>query len=1035
MKQILTLACIALLSFKCLSQSSTISGGGSGTTWDRFVINDDGSTTDAGIRLQTRYGSSFRDWNIYNNNTDGKLHFTYYTCTHSTNHDAHEHLAGNYRMTLTSGGNLGIGTYSPSQKLHVVGHAKVTGTIYTNSHGNSSNWKTAYNWGNHASVGYYKSGSSPTFGNVNVTGSLTSDLRLKSGSYIDDDTSLGGNNDDWIRFNGYLEMRSNSDNYGIVLRNKDASDYFGITQVNGSSYLTDSNTSGNYFIRGNGRSTYMGGKLISPRYGISGTYSSNQVQGIWSIGESYGISTSSNNFGNQYGIVYAHTNAGTSGSKKPIANWGHQILFTDNGNRNAAISLSSGHGYFKGNLGVGTAAPNEKLEVNGGIRTSTGKINSGTEYLALMQGVRADDNTYEWTGFYSGDTRQGIILYDGSWSGANNLTDEFSITAENGNKLTLNTDGSDIALMPDGNGNVGIGTVSPGYQLSVAGSLSLAKTADETTDYIRLYHDGEANVSTEEGALHLRKGDDKYLVAEQFSDTEARISSEGKDLMFRARAIPLDPDPADPTDVMISASSGALIMNKGAEIKGAFQIENLDPGEDDDYVLSLNENGDPIKMRSVESLTPWVIRQVSDTLDVLSCSPHPDGEICTCEPGTHITIDDKDIIDIEGNLALGLQGYIDNDMEAGPDTGAGEFSDDYIKLQGAIEFGSSNANKGLVLRDYKAGTTNFLNLFHYEGISYFSNSTNGAIAADYFMKVGTESGEKNQVSFTDKVTFDNGFVTAAYTSPDKMTFALDTDNTVGDALFQVGRGTQDATDETNWFGLFSVDQNGLATFSSDIGDAGNPNKVTIDGASGNVNTNGSLEVGGASTVTGDHSVGGTSTVAGNQTVAGSSNITGNLAIGGTNESPQAQIEATTGNANFNGALQAGSMMTRLAGDTEAKAITVFNTTDDAEVFRVYNNGIVEAKEVLVSLDVWHDEVFEEDYRLMPVEELETYVNKNHHLPEVPAEEEVIEKGVNVGRMEAILLKKIEELTLYVIDQNRQLKEQAEKIKQLEHKLD
>lgn len=109
------------------------------------------------------------------------------------------------------------------------------------------------------------------------------------------------------------------------------------------------------------------------------------------------------------------------------------------------------------------------ITANGGLRTGSGRITSNY-YGALLlgEGDRSDDDNYEWTGFYSGPSRQGIILYDGAWSGANNLTNEFSISAENGNKLTLNTQGPDIALMPKG-GNVGINTVSPSARLDIVG--------------------------------------------------------------------------------------------------------------------------------------------------------------------------------------------------------------------------------------------------------------------------------------------------------------------------------------------------------------------------------------------------------------------------------------------------------------------------------------------------------------------------------------------------------------------------------------
>lgn len=124
------------------------------------------------------------------------------------------------------------------------------------------------------------------------------------------------------------------------------------------------------------------------------------------------------------------------------------------------------------NIGIGTTGPGEKLHVNGGIRAEGGVFNSGSDHIELMGGVRADDNSYEWVGFYSGANRQGIFLWDGAWTGANNVSNEFSLTAEGSNLLTLNTQANHVALMPKG-GNVGIGTLSPTHKLHVEGDEKL----------------------------------------------------------------------------------------------------------------------------------------------------------------------------------------------------------------------------------------------------------------------------------------------------------------------------------------------------------------------------------------------------------------------------------------------------------------------------------------------------------------------------------------------------------------------------------
>jgi len=90
------------------------------------------------------------------------------------------------------------------------------------------------------------------------------------------------------------------------------------------------------------------------------------------------------------------------------------------------------------------------------------------------------------------------------------------------------------------------------------------------------------------------------------------------------------------------------------------------------------------------------------------------------------------------------------------------------------------------------------------------------------------------------------------------------------------------------------------------------------------------------------------------------------------------------------------------------------------------NGNIKCKQVEVTLTGWSDFVFDDDYSLMSLAELETFINKNNHLPGVPSTEEVMTNGNNLGEMDAILLQKIEELTLYVIE----LKKENEQIKQL-----
>jgi hypothetical protein len=89
------------------------------------------------------------------------------------------------------------------------------------------------------------------------------------------------------------------------------------------------------------------------------------------------------------------------------------------------------------------------------------------------------------------------------------------------------------------------------------------------------------------------------------------------------------------------------------------------------------------------------------------------------------------------------------------------------------------------------------------------------------------------------------------------------------------------------------------------------------------------------------------------------------------------------------------------------------------------NGNIHAKEVLVDLNVpGPDYVFEADYDLLKLKEVESYLKENKHLPEVPSAKEMEANGVKLLEMNMLLLKKVEELTLYVIELEKKVEKLA-----------
>ncbi|WP_143305934.1 hypothetical protein [Chitinophaga vietnamensis] len=84
------------------------------------------------------------------------------------------------------------------------------------------------------------------------------------------------------------------------------------------------------------------------------------------------------------------------------------------------------------------------------------------------------------------------------------------------------------------------------------------------------------------------------------------------------------------------------------------------------------------------------------------------------------------------------------------------------------------------------------------------------------------------------------------------------------------------------------------------------------------------------------------------------------------------------------------------------------------------NGDVFAKRIKVTQTGWPDYVFTSAYQLPSLQQVEHYIHTNGHLPEMPTAEEVEAKGQDVGEMNKLLLKKVEELTLYIIEQNKRI---------------
>ena len=222
-------------------------------------------------------------------------------------------VSGAEAMLINNSQNVGIGTSSPTEKLHVEGN-----------------------------------------------------IRVGNNRYIDDDATAGGNSDDWIRLNGYVEMKSNTDDYGLVIRDKDNSEFLGLTQKNGWSYLADNSSSGSYFLRGNGANVEVRGDMNvrgSDVYDNSGNLRMSGEDNVF-ITMDY-----NNNDNNNRSIRF-----GKNSMDSPT----EIMRITE-----------------AGNVGIGTTSPANKLHVAGTTQTETLKVTAGAAFGYILTSDGSGNATWQ----------------------------------------------------------------------------------------------------------------------------------------------------------------------------------------------------------------------------------------------------------------------------------------------------------------------------------------------------------------------------------------------------------------------------------------------------------------------------------------------------------------------------------------------------------------------------------------------------------------------------------------------------------------
>ena len=122
------------------------------------------------------------------------------------------------------------------------------------------------------------------------------------------------------------------------------------------------------------------------------------------------------------------------------------------------------------------------------------------------------------------------------------------------------------------------------------------------------------------------------------------------------------------------------------------------------------------------------------------------------------------------------------------------------------------------------------------------------------------------------------------------------------------------------------------------------------------------------------------------------------------------------------------------GDIILRGKVGINTENNTSAYALaIDGGLITTKVFIQDVENWPDYVFDETYKLMPIVELKNYINSHKHLPEMPSESEVVGNGYDLNDMQQAMMRKIEELTLYTIQQQEEIEQLRKMVEELRGK--
>jgi hypothetical protein len=718
---------------------------------------------------------------------------------------------------------------------------------------------------------------------------------------------------------------------------------------------------------------------------------------------------------------------------------GNNLTFTP-----STASSSTGSYFFingtSGNIGIGNTAPSTRLEVTSGTAGDSGfKLTNllSTSTAAAANGrALSVDNTGKVILVPAGAPT--LYTENGTLTGTGDR-----IVSLSGKKISFNPSNNASFSIDGGNGFVGVGTNTPSSALEVKG---IAKA--EEGEFFKSQPDGATFVDWKDRAIKTRVlnlgtvrdplENGRLLCFYDFPQSNVINTSKS------AFALTID-DRNNKTRFKTNADTGGM-GNMSLLDKNQTEYLKVDDDGNDNFSMTMPK---PNSRFGIGTATP------STKLEVVSGTAGDSGVKLTnlatpitpaASNGKALSVDDTGKVILVNAAGNSSNIYTSDGTLA--DNRAVNLAGKNLSFNNSSGLGTSfniNGSNGKVsIGKYSDITAYGYDLNPYDlllsrsflsaGGGLFLSDLRIENSANLFVDGDIQTAGLN----ASEVKTSSVQLTNLATPAPANGKALSVDDT-GKVILVAAGGTGTSSNIYTSDGTLTNATAGLRTVNLEGNKlsfkSSNGSRFNIDGTNGNVNVNGNVEISNNINVSGNIDTasninlnnGGVLNVVGGTINLDESSIrfrkfsNGSWDMYSDNDNSLSFISTST-----NPQLSVASLIMSKEGNIGMGTNKFIDPADNKE-YKLSINGFVRATKVKV-YNTWADYVFNKEYNLLTLNELEKYIKENGHLPNVPSAKEVEQKGLDLGDMSRIQQEKIEELTLYLIQQNKEIQELKEQVK-------